>query len=350
MANKNRITIIGGGLAGLVAAVDLAKCGFRVLVKEKEATIGGEEGFQPSVHSTPLQKDKLWGYIGINLDSCFKKIQSNDPLIFVGTKQMNIKGQLFEGGIWTCERSKRVSSINSYLYKMALDEGVDFQFNNKITIEELKKRRENTIIATGFWPELYSQMHLPTTPLYGYTAHKKIDGNEVTTSIYLGRFSIDYAYVASVNGLMFSLLFSRRRLKEKNLDLLKRTLKETQGIKFDRWYTINGLMPNEARLFFKEKRLAGTCAGMIEPYFLFGITGALISGKIAALTFTNKEKATQDFNSFTQHFKKGINRNNLITKLRLKRSLIKWAAKSSRIRRIGYRHASHVSNPAKWFR
>jgi hypothetical protein len=350
MDNKNKITIIGANLAGLVAAINLARYGFEVEIKEKEATIGVEKGFEPSVHATPLQKDKLWEYIGIDLGSCFKKIQTNDPLIFVGTRQVDIKGQLFEGGIWVCEKSKRASSLSSYLYKMALEEGIAFQFNNKVTIEELNKRGKNTIIATGFWPELYCLIHVPTTPLYGYTACKKIDCNKATTSIYLGGFSTDYAYVASVNGLMFSLLFSRRKLKEKNLDLFKRVLEKAQGIKFDRWYAINGLIPNEAHLFFKEKCLAGTCAGMIEPYFLFGITGALISGKIAALMFTDKEKAVQDFNSFTQHFKKGIHRNNLITKLGLKRPLMKKAVKSSRIRKFVYHHTSHVSNPAKWFR
>jgi len=41
--------------------------------------------------------------------------------------------------------------------------------------------------------------------------------------------------------------------------------------------------------------LAGTLAGMQDPSMVLGVHGALVSGKIAALAVTDKEKALKEF-------------------------------------------------------
>ena len=45
--------------------------------------------------------------------------------------------------------------------------------------------------------------------------------------------------------------------------------------------------------------LTGTMAGFVEPAFGFGITGSLVSGKIAAMAVTDPEKAEKEFKHFT---------------------------------------------------
>ena len=45
-------------------------------------------------------------------------------------------------------------------------------------------------------------------------------------------------------------------------------------------------------------------SGMIDPMGMFGICGALVSGKVAALAFTDREKALKDFDEFNKNYQK----------------------------------------------
>ena len=60
--------------------------------------------------------------------------------------------------------------------------------------------------------------------------------------------------------------------------------------------------PRNLRLFHGDKILAGTIAGMMDPFFLFGIHGALVSGKIAALAVEDRDGAQMEFNRVNRYF------------------------------------------------
>jgi hypothetical protein len=45
----------------------------------------------------------------------------------------------------------------------------------------------------------------------------------------------------------------------------------------------------------RDKIVAGSLAGCMEPFMFFGLHGALVSGKIAAAAVTDKEKAYAEF-------------------------------------------------------
>ena len=47
-------TVVGAGLSGMVAAIDLARQGDEVLVLGKEKAIGGSPAYHPSLHATPI--------------------------------------------------------------------------------------------------------------------------------------------------------------------------------------------------------------------------------------------------------------------------------------------------------
>ena len=55
----------------MVAAINLATAGYQVIVMEAEKDIGGSPLLHPSIHITPINKNQVWEYIGINLDNCF---------------------------------------------------------------------------------------------------------------------------------------------------------------------------------------------------------------------------------------------------------------------------------------
>jgi flavin-dependent dehydrogenase len=52
--------------------------------------------------------------------------------------------------------------------------------------------------------------------------------------------------------------------------------------------------------------LAGDIAGFLDPFFGFGVNGALISGKIAAISITSNQKALQEFKKFTSKINKDL--------------------------------------------
>ena len=54
---KKEALVVGAGPAGLVAAINLAREGFKVRVFEKEKQIGGYPHWHPSAHDTPVGKD-----------------------------------------------------------------------------------------------------------------------------------------------------------------------------------------------------------------------------------------------------------------------------------------------------
>ena len=51
--------VVGAGLGGLVAAVNLAREGRDVVVLERESRIGGSPLYHPSPEGTPLDVDAL---------------------------------------------------------------------------------------------------------------------------------------------------------------------------------------------------------------------------------------------------------------------------------------------------
>jgi flavin-dependent dehydrogenase len=89
----------------------------------------------------------------------------------------------------------------------------------------------------------------------------------------------------------------------KGLDAFRKNLLETEGLVLDDWKFSKGCIPVQKSLFKDGVVLAGTISGMIDPFYLNGISGALISGKIAALFFMDQKRALKQFSWFTRNFR-----------------------------------------------
>lgn len=304
--NKKDKIVVGAGPAGLVAAICLNRDGFNVVLHDRQAGVGGEPGWHPSVHSTPVDDPGLWDYIGIDCSDAFADISQKNQT-YVDGKPVGgldlLMGQSPKGelGFRLCnaERGHRPTSLDSFLFRIAEKEGVNFEFNSPFKEDDILNAPDGTILATGLSPGMYKWLGMDWSVLSGYWAYSEIENDEVGATAYLGGFSNEYGYTASMNGVWYVLLFARREVAPENLETFKRIIEECEGRTLDEWRTFAGQAPKEPRLYYKHLILTGTMGGFVEPAFSFGITGALLSGKISAMAVTDAEKAEREFKRFT---------------------------------------------------
>ena len=314
-ADKRDIIVVGAGPAGLVAAINLNREGFNVILREKHALIGGEPGFHPSVHGTPVDIPGLWDYIGIDCGEAFGLLGDNSKT-YVNGKMIGSLDSLMgpsddsapKLAIYNTERGHRPTSLDSFLCRIAEKEGVNIEFGKPFKEDDFQKAPKGTIIATGLSQGVYKWLGIDWSVLGGYWAYTEIESDEVSAAAYIGDFSNEYGYSASMNKMWYVLLFARKEVSAENLDKFKKILEECEGRTFDKWKRYDAHSSKEPRLFYKDFILAGTMGGFVEPAFSFGITGALLSGKISAMAVTEPEKAEKEFKRFTDGIPKHMAR------------------------------------------
>jgi len=166
----------------------------------------------------------------------------------------------------------------------------------------------DTIVATGLKIEPYEALNIPYSPLYGYFAKGTVDHDRTTVSLFMDTFTRDYAFTCAINGASFALLFQRDiPLSREGKQKFVRLLSEGEGVEFNNWRDLlGGACPvgsiRNPRLFHGKKIIAGTLAGVIDPYLFFGMLGALVSGRIAAKAIEDKAEAYEDFRRAVRTF------------------------------------------------
>ena len=298
--SPKKILVFGAGISGLVAAINLARVGFKVQVIEKRSQIGGSPRWHPSVHQQTFNLKKTSEYIDIDVSSCFNPVKRH-IFYFYGRKSKLDKPK----NSYVCEKGPHPSSIENFLYSKAKKYGVEFVFSEVFDEKAIHLKGMDgyrCIVATGLEVESYKILDIKHTIVQGFRSSRTGCENDIVISYFGDYTNHDFAYVASSGDLMFSLLFARRGVNEQSLQAFNKHLLESEGIAFDDWQFSTGCVPLETNLVKKDVVLAGTISGMIDPFFLNGISPALISGKIAALFFTDSARALQEFKLFTHNF------------------------------------------------
>jgi len=308
---SDRVTIIGAGLAGLTAAIKLAEQGIAVQVVDANA--GFDNGAPlPKYHSsdtpgrTPrrrgssiqcvrLNVDATSAFLGIGLAGAFSRVESEATYLYA-RKAVTRKKDRF-----ACERGRAKTSLDYLLYKCARDLEVEFRFHHPVG--ERISSDTTTIIATGLDPNWYERLQIPYAKVMGFEAFGDWPGPNVLISVRDSFTKGDFAYIAAKDGHVYSLLFSRDYLGNEDLQQYRNFVKNTEGISFDHWFAMKGCVGTELYPFRDDKILAGTLAGMIDPFYLGGISPALISGRIAALWVTDPTAAKREYGRLRGHLK-----------------------------------------------
>ena len=291
--------IVGAGLSGMVASILLARRGYKVRVLEKYKTVGGQPERWPAVDVTPMAPELLSKYLGIEIGEPQVK-QTKALRAFLWGERFRVP---LEGSNLCCvERGPRKTGLDGYLWRLAESEGVKFEFECPVSGQgALSVLTPRTIIATGLYVESFDALRIPYQMgwCYGLKGHTSKEGE---AAIFFGDYTTDYGYWSCMNGIDMVFLFRRGPISPKDLGQFEKEIKE-EGLKGGQWLFGYGPTPTASfsnpRLFCGNKILAGTLAGMIEPFVLFGVHGALVSGKISAM-------AVEDANDALREFKKAL--------------------------------------------
>jgi flavin-dependent dehydrogenase len=301
--------VVGAGVGGLVAAINLAREGRDVLVLDKEARVGGSSHFHPSPEGTPIHIEGLKKYAGIDLspDVAAPAVVPFQVGRTVAYGEM-IPVDMDAISSFMIERGPRSSSLDTYLYNIAVDAGVSFEFNHAMmSNDDAAQLPPDTIISTGLYFEAFDALRVPYLTSFHFVARQMIEDTESNhVTVYHGEFTRDYSYTASVNGIQFAHVFQRRPIGKDTLEAFKEQVYISEGIEFKSWdhftFPVPAASIHNPRLFAGDKILAGTLSGCMESYMFFGILGALVSGKIAAMAVTDKARALEEFKLATSSF------------------------------------------------
>ncbi|MHB8780929.1 MAG: NAD(P)/FAD-dependent oxidoreductase [Candidatus Geothermincolia bacterium] len=297
------MTVVGAGLAGLTAAINCARAGHEVTVLERFKEVGGLPRVHPAVDATPMRPERLGRFIGVELGPPYLRPTETVAMYCYG-KRYEFPGSQMH--LWSAERGSRETSLDHYLYRTALAAGVKFEFGHEYKTSDAAWLPPNSILATGLFFEPFSELCIPYVQLYGFVARGRYEG-PTRVAAFFDDYSRDYCYYAHSNGVSFGLAFARRPVDASLKERWKRQLAEWEGLEFLAWDDHEGVAPiarwDNPRLFWGDKILAGTFSGMQDPFLLFGVHGALVSGRIAAMAVDDKKGAYDLFRRMTGFFK-----------------------------------------------
>ncbi|MHB8895204.1 MAG: NAD(P)-binding protein [Candidatus Geothermincolia bacterium] len=299
-ANNGEVTIFGAGMSGLIAAVNLAREGYSVTVHDRESGYGGSQLYNPSTHVTPLDPAKTSEYIGIDISPAFHQVLEC-PAYFHNTKVM-----LPVGGVYAVERGNRPTSLDTLLFNECQGLPIKFEWGSKLEKKDLANLPPNSIIACGLTPSVYEMLDIPYLPWYGWISRGEI-GLGSYAWLWFDECITEYGYLSAVNNYYFNLLFSIREIDRSCLDKYQHFMVRQEGIEHLDWDYVNGAVPiaspDNPRLFWNDAVLCGTISGAMDPMLWFGISGALVTGKVAALAISDRPRGIADFERFTRRFK-----------------------------------------------
>lgn len=310
-----KCTIVGAGLAGLTASIILARQGRDVEVLEQKKAVGGaaiemeELSSRPHAFAdmTPFDMEGLSSYLGFEIAPSadgtpfFKSLPYARFHCFGKKYDMVFPENLH---MTLVERGKGASSLDTHLYKIAERHGVSFRFGTRLSTKaDFSALPPQTILATGMFREAFLALGIPHKTAWGFLANTRLlnyKGPE--TVVYLDKYIKDYGYFTIVNDVGGAMLFQRDKpIPDKAKKWFVERLKNNEGIEFPEWMDAQTLSATPTgsifnpRLFQDRFILAGTLAGFQDPSMVLGVHGALVSGKIAAMALSDRDKAVLEF-------------------------------------------------------
>jgi len=302
--------IMGAGLAGLSTAIILARAGHEVKVVEKNESVGKNmaENTQ-AIRNYNLTQDQMQKFRekGLRIDQVrpIRKIIKYAPS---GKKMTTLseKTPLF----YVLKRSLHKDSFDLQLYKQALEEGVEFEFNKKLKYDEADVISANN----NLWNMWF----------YGFE-FQDVNVNEQTILFFMDNnyAPAGYLYLIPYGKDELSIACASYVIDAKLPALLKKFLSENNIVKK---LTENGTIKNafSGKVYANvpktaqrgDKKFIGAAGGFVEAARGFGVRYGIGTGILAAEAICNK--TNYDYlwkNEFEAELLKNLKRRFLLEKL-----------------------------------
>ncbi len=296
----SEVLVYGAGMSGLVAAYNLAKDGYEVTVRERERSWGGSRTFNPSTHTTPLDLAATSEYIGVDISPAFVPARSIN--LYIGEFKLPVPTP----GGYHVERSDRPTSLDALLYAKCVEAGVRFEFGEELRKEDLDSLPPGTVIACGLNEEAYRHLEVPCMVWHAWQSRGPTD-RDGDAWIWMDECISEYGYCSMLNGIYFNLLPDYgQEVSRQSLERYREFIERREGFSCEEWEYVRGVVPTASpdnpQLFRDKFIMCGTISGAFDPLLGFGISGALVSGKVAATAVSDRERALAEFERFTRNF------------------------------------------------
>jgi flavin-dependent dehydrogenase len=297
---SKEVLIYGAGMSGLIAAYNLAVEGHEVLVRDQEPGYGGSRAFNPSLHTTPLDVAATSEYIGIDVSPAFVPVSA----LTIYLHDMAIDAPVFMA--YHVERSSRPQSLDTLLYNKCLEAGVSFEFDTPLRKEDIAGLPPDTIIACGLNQGAYDYLGIPYIHWYAWMASGEAESDDYAW-IWLDECINEYGYISFANGIFYNLLFAyNQEVPPEALERYREFMRRVRDMDNEGWEYVHGVAPvtstDDPQLFRDGLIMCGTMSGALDPFMGFGISGSLVTGKVAAIAVTDREKAAEEFERFTRNY------------------------------------------------
>lgn len=275
MNNKKEINIVGAGLSGLTAGINLAKAGYKVKIFEKNGIVGKR------FHGD-YQGIENWVYAQDALD-CLRKLNIELNFPYYPINELNIIGpngaiknfKFKKNAFYLVKRGTDPDALDQNLYQQAIGSGVEIIFNspkNHLSFGD--------IIAQGYFPDS------PADAIaFGYTfATDKPDQAWALIDDKIAPDGYNYCLIANGQATIAICIFKNYDKSQEYLTKTAQIFQQHIGFEMNNAQTFggtsNGFLMKKAT--FNNRIYVGEAAGFIDGMWDFGMKYAIMSGYLAA--------------------------------------------------------------------
>lgn len=176
---------------------------------------------------------------------------------------------------------------------------------------------------------MYDSLKVPSGKFFAYGIRFKAEKPNEFGVMFNNLFG-DYFYHVIMNGMGFGLVFQRSPMSLDILQKCKNILIEREEYPDTEWIEMSNRTPLASfwnpRLFAEDKILTGNIAGMFDPLMMFGIAGAIFSGKVSAMAVYDRKKALSEFKTLNKNWKRAYLARKVIERMPFRNNIMEGAA------------------------
>jgi flavin-dependent dehydrogenase len=299
--NKKKIKIIGAGISGLTAAINLKKAGYIVEVYEKNKDVGLRfNGDMQGLENWSEEKNILEELNEIGIKINFECTPFNKAILSNTKEKTEVR--LEKPFFYLIKRGQVKNSLDNGLKKQAIKEGVKIIFNK--TIEE----KEADIVATG---PMMKKIPYADTGIVFKTKSK--DRAILIFNDKLGYKEYSYLLVHNKYGCMCSMVADDLKKVNDCFKNLKEYFTKNYSLDIQNPKKVGGIgsfcFPSHFKQKYGKQKViyVGEAAGLQDFFLGFGMRYAFQSGFLAAKSIIeNKNYKKMAKNKFNKKLKASI--------------------------------------------